>query len=527
MNIGELVAKGGAFFLKKKLSAVQQVFDAATNAEKSAFQASVSGASPAGAALIAGQTTAIQTAYLELPEWRKIDFGDAVRVPPPGLPALPMAISKLEPHRITATPDDAISAAIAYYTELGQYHPGVYYVQPSKGSNSNNGTSPATPFATLEHAVRNANSGSRVVCLEDMTSDVIDMRSSDASQSGGIQFKWIDANGFKVKITPPGPALKTQSFVADGTYTACYGATIAVINLSRVNSVLRTDIKDADGFDTVLPGYSSLSDLNTAGYGWYFDYTAKKLWVAFYGANVNIYKPILRALYSHLYDDYRILVYSGQIGMSGVWLDGVYFQQVDNAGTPGRRSAIWLHNCVSSNSPTKGADLTQTGWFVASDTTFHKSRYDAVNGYTYSAAGQGLILTLRCKFNYSGDRDIFPLDGTFQGISAHGGCHHVSWGSEFVGNNAPGIADTVEAGSNNVTWLLGCYLGSQADANQNISLGTGAGGVRAGWFDSCISRGAKGADLVIGSGGTVKAYNTPLAVVSGGSVTAYNPAAPA
>lgn len=44
MNIGELVAKGGAFFLKKKLSAVQQVFDAAPAADKAAFQYSVSGA---------------------------------------------------------------------------------------------------------------------------------------------------------------------------------------------------------------------------------------------------------------------------------------------------------------------------------------------------------------------------------------------------------------------------------------------------------------------------------------------------
>lgn len=44
MNVGELVAKGGAFFLKKKLSAVQAVYYAASASDKSAFQASVSGA---------------------------------------------------------------------------------------------------------------------------------------------------------------------------------------------------------------------------------------------------------------------------------------------------------------------------------------------------------------------------------------------------------------------------------------------------------------------------------------------------
>lgn len=43
MNFGELVAKGGALFLKKKLSAVQAVYDAAPAGEKAAFQASVSG----------------------------------------------------------------------------------------------------------------------------------------------------------------------------------------------------------------------------------------------------------------------------------------------------------------------------------------------------------------------------------------------------------------------------------------------------------------------------------------------------
>lgn len=43
MNFGELIAKGGAIFLRKKLSAVQGVFDAAPAGEKAAFQASVSG----------------------------------------------------------------------------------------------------------------------------------------------------------------------------------------------------------------------------------------------------------------------------------------------------------------------------------------------------------------------------------------------------------------------------------------------------------------------------------------------------
>lgn len=42
MNVGELIAKGGSLFLRKKLSAVQQVFDAAPAGEKAAFQASVS-----------------------------------------------------------------------------------------------------------------------------------------------------------------------------------------------------------------------------------------------------------------------------------------------------------------------------------------------------------------------------------------------------------------------------------------------------------------------------------------------------
>lgn len=58
MNIGELVAKGGAFFLKKKLSAVQQVFDAAPAGEKAAFQSSVSGAEVVRAGLSADPAAA-------------------------------------------------------------------------------------------------------------------------------------------------------------------------------------------------------------------------------------------------------------------------------------------------------------------------------------------------------------------------------------------------------------------------------------------------------------------------------------
>lgn len=43
MNFGDLIAKGSAVFLKKKLSAMQAVFDAGTAPEKAAFQSSVSG----------------------------------------------------------------------------------------------------------------------------------------------------------------------------------------------------------------------------------------------------------------------------------------------------------------------------------------------------------------------------------------------------------------------------------------------------------------------------------------------------
>lgn len=70
MNIGELVAKGGAFFLKKKLSAVQQVFDAAPAGEKAAFQSSVSGD-------LGGQVNEYPAARLQFlaASWTKIAGG--------------------------------------------------------------------------------------------------------------------------------------------------------------------------------------------------------------------------------------------------------------------------------------------------------------------------------------------------------------------------------------------------------------------------------------------------------------------
>lgn len=58
MNFSDLIAKGGAFFAKRKLSDIQKIYDAGSAAEKAAFKASVSGALVSPALLGADKTGA-------------------------------------------------------------------------------------------------------------------------------------------------------------------------------------------------------------------------------------------------------------------------------------------------------------------------------------------------------------------------------------------------------------------------------------------------------------------------------------
>lgn len=445
------------------------------------------------------------------------------RLVPPGLPILPMELLGAADSWPIALPNDTITAAQQYHAAI--YNSvNTYYVKPSTGSDANSGLTMALPFATVAQAMRTATgAGSRVVMLEDAVIEPFDLRASDPSQTTE-QFKWLDANGFNVIIRDTGPDLTAQTWVVDGTYTNCYKTTLTLAGSSTLNRLLRTDQLDSEGLPKVVPKFASAALLDAALEGYYWDAAGKVLWINFGGSNVQHQRSVLKGIYIGSAGTSRVYVYGAKLGLSGVTLEGVQLTVQDNASYVTRRPEIWLYNCKVLWSPDKGADITQAGWCIASDTLFYSAKSDLLNAFAPSATGSGLVLTLRCKFSKGGDRDLVDINGTMQGTSAHGGSSHVGWGNVYELNNGQGIADTCANDKNDVTWLVGCIVNGQLVNVTNLSFGSAAtNSSRKAYLDSCISRGSLVADLAIAANGTVYTYNCIIPIVSGGTTTPYIP----
>lgn len=451
---------------------------------------------------------------------------------PAGVPALPMQLLGASGSTPVCAPNDAITAALTW--DFPIVNSGSYYVKPSTGSDSNPGTF-LLPFATVAKAMRTATgAASHVLMLEDATIPSFDLRNTDASQTAQ-QFKWLDANGFNVTVRDTGPDLTVQTWTQDATFTNCYTSTLAVSGSQQPTRVQRTDITDSYIFNStnILSGkncyqqfkpYASATLLNAAtGDGYFWDNTGKVLWIKIgAGTNVQSQRSILRALYSNSAGTSRILVIGASVGFSGVRFEGVQFVQLDGAS---RRPEHWLHNCTILWPLDKGADLTQTGVFAITDSLMYSSKKDGINAFAASATGKGLIQGVRTTILRAGDQSQFAADGTLQGISAHGGSNHVSWGVNALECNAPGFGDTCVNSSTDITWLFNCtskgYPGGVSVANfQGGS--TATAGTRALYLDGVTSTSpTSGVDVQIDVNATFYQFGSSL--TSNGTIQPYTP----
>lgn len=450
------------------------------------------------------------------------------RVVPADLPALPFTFRRMiMPGRVQLSPSDAMTAALVYNAAIA--NAGTWHVKPSTGNDTTGDGSELAPYATVAKAIRTtAGAASRIKMLEDCVIPSFDLRSTDASQASQ-QFKWLDANGFNVVIRDTGPDLTTQTWVQDGTNTLCYTSTLGVAGSAQITRVLRTDVNDSYGFSRQLKKYTSAALLNAgSGDGWFWDNTGKVLWLKIgAGENVEAQKSILKGLYFNSAGTSRIFVSGSALGLSGVRMEGVQIVLLD---ADGRRPEIWLHNVTQLWATGKGCDMTNAGWYVATDSLVYAPQADSTNAFSKSATGKGLIMTANCRFINTGDQSVFAADGTLQGTSAHGGSHHVGWGNQYIGSNGQGVADTCVANEADITWLVGCtvtgYTGGASAPNYNFG-GAAASASRKVYLDNCRSIGpTSGTDLLISENATVYTYRSPFASVSGGAVVAYGPGAP-
>ncbi|MDD3329626.1 MAG: hypothetical protein PHW25_21315 [Zoogloea sp.] len=441
---------------------------------------------------------------------------------PPGLPPLPMQLIGAQGSYIVAAPNDAITAMQQYHAS--KYNVAVYYLKPSTGDDSNDGLTPATPFATVAKAIRTATgAASRVVVLEDSVLPTFDLRSTDASQTAE-QIKILDGNGFDVVVKESGPDLSALSWTQDATYPECWTTTLALTGSAACAGVLFKGAVDERGRWLPLKSYASIAALDADSAGYFYNSETKALTVKIFGNSVRSQRGQLVGLFKNTSGTARILISGAKLGLANIRTIGVNLTMIDAAG---RRPELWMHNSQVTWSTSKGLDMTQAGWFVASDVEFYSAGGDCANGFAPSVTGKGLIHDLRCRWSRGGDLRVFADNGTMQGISAHGGCDHVSWGSVYELNNGQGVADTCSNNYQDVSWLAACEFRRQARASPSMEFGSAASNAsRKVYLDSCVSRGAAGADLVIGANATVFTYKTPLAIVTGGTALSFDPGSP-
>lgn len=448
---------------------------------------------------------------------------------PSGLPALPLTLQGVAgPGRVIFTPSDAITAALA--STSATVIAGTIYISAT-GSDALGDGSIGNPFATWSKAARTRNTvsqPSRIAMLSDMTfaSGDIALRNTDASQAtaDGNVFKYLDTNGFTALVVDSGPDLTAQTYAPDATFSSWQKATLAVVSSQQPTRVLRTDQLDDYGYSKGLYKQTTApaSNTNPSADGrpsYYWDNTGKVLWIHPGAETIAALKPSLKGIYFNSGGTSRIFIIGAAMGLKGVQMEGVQLVSIDGGS---RRPEFWLHNCRQLWAPGKGCDATNGGYYIATNHICHSSEQDGANLFAKSATGKGLMQTANSRYTRSGDRDVFAIDGSIQGLSAHGGNHHASFGTYCAENNGQGFADTCTASEVDVSWLAACTTKGGKTTAANYEFGSaGASASRTAYLHTCLSLSPTGNDATIGTNGAIFTHNTSLPVITGGSVTNY------
>lgn len=371
----------------------------------------------------------------------------------------------------------------------------------------------------LSTALRTTATGSMIKLTADITTDPLDLRSTDASQGSGALGKIINSNGYNLIYRTTGPDLTTQTFTVDGTYSNVWNTTLTLSGSAALQRVFRTDSLDAEGEPTPFwKVTTSKADLDAyAGDAYFISGTALSVRLATAGS-VEAFKANLKALYTGSAGTSRILVWGAALCLwangGNIKLDGVQIVTIDAAS---RLPSIYMQGVRQTYAVSKGADLTHCGRYVAQDCLVYGSEADGANGFATSAVSKGLIQTVNSRFIRNGDTRTFAANGTLQGVSAHGGVDHVSFGSEFNLNNGQGVADTCAASKTDTSWLVGCDVTGGATTAANYNFGSAASNCnRLAYLDTCTSTSAPVAgDLVVSSNAAAYLRATSFATVSG------------
>ncbi len=398
------------------------------------------------------------------------------------------------------------------------YSPGTTarYVS-STGNDANTGLDWNNAFLTLG---KTRTENCSIVYVGPGTYSPADWRYSDTG--GASPRKFIAPYG--ATIGTVGTALSGLTYAANGTYPKVYEAALA--DPPTPLRVLRADVLDDMGMPTPMPLAASLLALNTAGYGWFYDATADKIYICNGGQNIETsFKPNLRAVYVNATVNQTLLYSSVSYWEGFTFQSGFYVLLLVGQAQP----VLFAKNCNWQYTFSVGV-LNEGGKVYTQDCAGYRTGADGQNQNLGGSGAAAYALLANWITNHVGDEESYPGQTTNpatvsynkQGSSNHNAVQIIVGG--FSDQTAGQVyADAMTITSRPKTWMIGTVIGrSAAPATSGASFGLY---IQNGdlWVENVTVPGSLNGAIVSDTGGIINNYN--LRGVRGGTGT-YTPYTP-
>lgn len=394
---------------------------------------------------------------------------------------------------------------------------GITYVDATNGNDTTGTGAINAPYATIDKAIRNVNSG--LVYVMPGTYSSTGFRYTDTQ---GNRPKMIVAPYGGVKITTSGDTLSAATFVANGTFPNTYETTL--VSANWVTRVLDNFATDELGLPYPIQKYSSIATVDASGYGWWYDSSTKKLYVRIGTLNVNTVKSRLSAIYATGGDN-SLLVLSASLYLENIILDG-YVYALKSAGQA--IPQVWLKNCTVRYAESNSRNVFG-GYCYSQRCTYYRSAADHAN-YNISDGTTARGVEINDTTLYAGDIHSYgsgatqPNNPISISQNKNSSSNHDSYVVRINGihtkSYGPVLADT----DTSYTWNLGVTTEySYATGTSKYGLIVQGAAARA-WVDCCdISAGSSGINA--DSSAIIYNYNSSGSKVasSGGSFSTYYP----
>lgn len=393
-----------------------------------------------------------------------------------------------------------IANAIAQW---GLLNSNTCYVDNVNGVDTNDGTVSA-PFKTLSKALRTSSFGYIKLISTGVPYDVCDYRNTD---TGAGALKVVEGLG-------PVTIGYTGTDISAGTWTMTSGTGSMPVTGSSSSFPVRVldSSMQEDGMPMPLRQYASLSALDTAGMGWYYDSGATTLHVRYSGADINNIRARLRAVYSTATS--RVMVYGAKLALRNVVTEGIYFWVFQLSGTP---SYLYMEGGAINYSTNQGIQ-TEGGHYRIAGTRIHRPKLDGANLKNSGSVTAVTGLEVDCTIDHAGDAASYgdatqaPLSLAAQNVNCSSNDSYPDGSSILIGGRykcaqGPVVVCAGAAGSPNYMWTVGIKSATSQAAR------TGVGGANHAilanngvvWVDSCEASGsdADGDIAAIGTSGVI------------------------